>query len=58
MPDLHEAWLANDRLEAEKALALVKANPDTTLSFEPVTLERRAPAPKRPPPEPDQMTLV
>lgn len=56
-PDLHEAWLANDKVAAEEALALVKANPDPTLTFEPVTLERRAPAPKPPPPEPDQMTL-
>lgn len=57
VPDLHEAWLANDRLEAEKALSLVKAKPDPTLTFEAVTLERKAPAPIPPPPEPAQMKL-
>lgn len=56
-PDHHEAWLDNDRLEAGKALDLVKAHPDPTLIFAPVTLERKAPAAKPPPPEPDQMTL-
>ena len=56
-PDLHEDWLANDRVEADRALALVMAHPDPTLAFAPVTLERRAPAPKPPPPPPDQMSL-
>ncbi len=56
-PGLHEDWLANDGVEADKALALVKAQPDPTLTFAPVTLERRAPAPKPPPPPPDQMSL-
>lgn len=56
-PALHGDWLANERIEAEKALALVQSHPDPSLVVEPVQLERRAPLPKPLPKEPDQLKL-
>jgi putative SOS response-associated peptidase YedK len=56
-PELYDDWLANERLEAEKALALVQSHPDNTLMIEPVQLERKAPPSKPAPKEHDQLKL-
>jgi putative SOS response-associated peptidase YedK len=54
---LHRDWLANETVEAEKALRQVLSHPDPTLIVEPVELERRTPVPKPLPAEADQLTL-
>jgi putative SOS response-associated peptidase YedK len=54
---LHRDWLANDTVEAEKALRRVLSHPDPTLIVEPVELERRAPTPKPLPEQRAQLTL-
>lgn len=56
-PHLYGDWLANERIEAERALELVQSYPDPSLIIEPVQLERRAPLPKPLPKEPDQLKL-
>jgi putative SOS response-associated peptidase YedK len=56
-PDLHGDWLANERIGAEKALALVQSHPDEILVIEPVQLERAAPAPKPALEESNQLNL-
>lgn len=54
---LHRDWLANETVEAEKALRQVLSHPDPTLIVGPVELDRRAPVPKPPPEKTDQLTL-
>jgi putative SOS response-associated peptidase YedK len=56
-PALYGDWLANERIEAENALALVQSHPDRTLVAEPVQLERKAPPPRPAPEETDQLKL-
>jgi putative SOS response-associated peptidase YedK len=56
-PQLHHDWLANERVEAEAAIAAVLAHPDPTLIIEQVKLERRAPVPKPVAAEADQLSL-
>jgi putative SOS response-associated peptidase YedK len=56
-PHLHRDWLASETVEAGKMIYAVLSHPDPTLIVEPVELERRAPLPKPPPKEADQLTL-
>jgi putative SOS response-associated peptidase YedK len=54
---VHQDWLANEQVEAERMIAQVLAHPDPGLIVEPVELERRAPVPKSPSAEADQLSL-
>lgn len=56
-PHLHAEWLANEQVEAEKALAQVLAHPDESLVIEPVELGSRAAPPKPVRHEPGQLNL-
>lgn len=56
-PHLHQHWLANDMVDAAEILRAVAAEPDPTLIVAPVELERRAPPPKPPAREVDQLSL-
>jgi putative SOS response-associated peptidase YedK len=56
-PHLHRDWLASETVDAGKMIYAVLSHPDPTLIVEPVELERRAPLPKPPPKEADQLTL-
>jgi hypothetical protein len=53
---LYADWLANERIDAGKALTQALSHPDRSLVAEPVELERKSPAPK-PMQQPDQLAL-
>jgi len=54
---LHDDWLANESVEADRMIDALLSHPDPTLIVAPVELERRAPAPKPPAVEVDQLSL-